>query len=242
MPHALIVVPTYNERDNVRAIAERLLAALPGARRPVRRRQLARRHRRAARRDRRGRPARPRACTAPASSASAPPTSRASAGGSPAATSTCSRWTPTAATIRSTCRQMLALAEDGADVGDRLALRPRRRHRELGHRPPAHLAAAAGCTRARSSAIDVRDVTAGFICWRRGALEAIDLSTITLERLQLPDRDEVPRASSAACSSSRRRSCSSIGASDSRRCPARSAGRRRGRGEDGSGINGDHGS
>jgi len=31
MPQALIVVPTYNERDNVRGIAERLLAALPGA-------------------------------------------------------------------------------------------------------------------------------------------------------------------------------------------------------------------
>ncbi|MGE0872695.1 MAG: polyprenol monophosphomannose synthase [Kofleriaceae bacterium] len=29
MPEALIVVPTYNERDNVRGIGERLLAALP---------------------------------------------------------------------------------------------------------------------------------------------------------------------------------------------------------------------
>jgi len=27
--------------------------------------------------------------------------------------------------------------------------------------------------------VDVRDVTAGFVCWRRAALEAIDLSTIT---------------------------------------------------------------
>ena len=27
--------------------------------------------------------------------------------------------------------------------------------------------------------IDVRDVTAGFVCWRRAALEAIDLPTIT---------------------------------------------------------------
>ena len=25
----------------------------------------------------------------------------------------------------------------------------------------------------------MRDVTAGFVCWRRGALEAIDLATIT---------------------------------------------------------------
>ncbi len=31
MPQALIVVPTYNERDNVREAAERLLGALPGA-------------------------------------------------------------------------------------------------------------------------------------------------------------------------------------------------------------------
>jgi dolichol-phosphate mannosyltransferase len=30
MPQALIVVPTYNERDNVRGISARLLAALPG--------------------------------------------------------------------------------------------------------------------------------------------------------------------------------------------------------------------
>src|SRR5262249_25671652 len=29
MPHALIVVPTYNERDNVAGHADRLLAALP---------------------------------------------------------------------------------------------------------------------------------------------------------------------------------------------------------------------
>jgi dolichol-phosphate mannosyltransferase len=27
--------------------------------------------------------------------------------------------------------------------------------------------------------IEVRDVTAGFVCWRRAALEAIELSTIT---------------------------------------------------------------
>src|SRR5689334_10830654 len=31
MPQALIVVPTYNERDNVRDIAGRLLAAAPAA-------------------------------------------------------------------------------------------------------------------------------------------------------------------------------------------------------------------
>jgi len=31
MPQALIVVPTYNERDNVRGISAQLLAALPGA-------------------------------------------------------------------------------------------------------------------------------------------------------------------------------------------------------------------
>src|ERR1700747_2003179 len=31
MPQALIVVPTYNERDNVRGVVERLLASLPQA-------------------------------------------------------------------------------------------------------------------------------------------------------------------------------------------------------------------
>ena len=90
--------------------------------------------------------------------------------------------------------QMLALAEDGADVvvGSRNV--PGGGTDELGRRAQAPLARAAASTRARSSgstsATSPRASSAG----GARALEAIDLPTDRLQRLQLPDRDEVPRA------------------------------------------------
>ena len=74
--------------------------------------------------------------------------------------------------------QMLALAEDGADVvvGSRYVPGGGTQNWGLGRK----IISRGGSLYARTVlGIDVRDVTAGFICWRRAALEAIDLSTIT---------------------------------------------------------------
>ncbi len=74
--------------------------------------------------------------------------------------------------------QMLALAEDGADlvVGSRYVPGGGTENWGLGRQ----LISRGGGLYARTIlGVDVRDVTAGFVCWRRAALEAIDLSTIT---------------------------------------------------------------
>ena len=72
---------------------------------------------------------------------------------------------------------MLALAEDGADVvvGSRYVPGGGTVNWGVGRK----LISRGGSFYARTVlGIDVRDVTAGFICWRRRALEAIDLDSI----------------------------------------------------------------
>lgn len=74
--------------------------------------------------------------------------------------------------------QMVALAEDGADVvvGSRYVPGGGTENWGLGRK----LLSRGGSLYARLIlGIDVRDVTAGFVCWRRAALEAIDLPSIT---------------------------------------------------------------
>ena len=73
--------------------------------------------------------------------------------------------------------QMLALAEDGADVvvGSRNIPGGGTVNWGVGR----NLLSKGGSFYARSIlGIDVRDVTAGFICWRRDVLEALELSTV----------------------------------------------------------------
>ena len=72
---------------------------------------------------------------------------------------------------------MLALAEDGADlvVGSRNVPGGGTLNWGLGRK----LISRGGSFYARTVlGIDVRDVTAGFVCWRRAALETIDVATI----------------------------------------------------------------
>ena len=74
--------------------------------------------------------------------------------------------------------QMMALAQDGADVvvGSRYVPGGGTENWGLGRR----VLSRGGSLYARTIlGIDLRDVTAGFICWRRSALEVIDLPTIT---------------------------------------------------------------
>jgi dolichol-phosphate mannosyltransferase len=74
--------------------------------------------------------------------------------------------------------QMLALAEDGADVvvGSRYVPGGGTQNWGLSRK----LLSRGGSFYARTIlGIDLRDVTAGFLCWRQAALEALDLSSIT---------------------------------------------------------------
>jgi dolichol-phosphate mannosyltransferase len=73
---------------------------------------------------------------------------------------------------------MLALAEDGADlvVGSRYVPGGGTANWGIGRQ----IISRGGGLYARTVlGVDVRDLTAGFVCWRRAALEAIDLATIT---------------------------------------------------------------
>jgi dolichol-phosphate mannosyltransferase len=73
---------------------------------------------------------------------------------------------------------MLALAVDGADVvvGSRYVPGGGTENWGVGRK----VISRGGSLYARTIlGVDVRDVTAGFVCWRRAALEAIDLATIT---------------------------------------------------------------
>ena len=74
--------------------------------------------------------------------------------------------------------QMVALAEDGADlvVGSRNIPGGGTENWGVGRQ----IISKGGSLYARTIlGIDVRDVTAGFVCWRRAALEAIDLASMT---------------------------------------------------------------
>jgi dolichol-phosphate mannosyltransferase len=177
MPPALIVVPTYNERDNVRGIAGRLLAALPGAEllfvddnspdgTGALLDELA--------------AAEPRLHVMHRAGKLGLGTAYVEGFGwglargydylfeMDADGSHDPRYLP----------QMVALAEDGADVvvGSRYVPGGGTENWGVGRK----LLSRGGSLYARLIlGIDVRDVTAGFVCWRRAALEAIDLPSIT---------------------------------------------------------------
>jgi dolichol-phosphate mannosyltransferase len=177
MPQALIVVPTYNERDNVRGMAERLLGALPGAellfvddRSPdgtgALLDELA--------------GAEPRIHVMHRAGKLGLGTAYVEGFGwglargyaylfqMDADGSHDPRYLP----------GMLALAEDGADVviGSRYVPGGGTVRWSAGRRALSR----GGSLYARTIlGIEVRDVTAGFMCWRRAALEAIDLQAIT---------------------------------------------------------------
>ncbi len=177
MPQALIVVPTYNERDNVRGVAERLLAALPGTEllfvddnSP----------------DGTGgvldelAAGQPRVHVMHRAGKLGLGTAYIEGFGwglargfdylfeMDADGSHDPKYLP----------QMLALAEDGADVvvGSRYVPGGGTENWGIFRK----LLSRGGSLYARTVlGVELRDVTAGFIAWRRTALEAIDLSTIT---------------------------------------------------------------
>jgi dolichol-phosphate mannosyltransferase len=177
MPQALIVVPTYNERDNVRGIAERLLAALPGTEllfvddnspdgTGALLDELA--------------GAQPRIHVMHRAGKLGLGTAYIEGFGwglargfdylfeMDADGSHDPKYLP----------QMLALAEDGADVviGSRYVPGGGTENWGIVRK----LISRGGSLYARTVlGVELRDVTAGFICWRHAALEAIDLSTIT---------------------------------------------------------------
>jgi dolichol-phosphate mannosyltransferase len=177
MPPSLIVVPTYNERDNVRGVAERLLAALPGAEvlfvddnspdgTGALLDELAGADPRIHVMHRAGKLGLGTAYVEGFGWGLArgyPYLFEMDADGSHDP-----QYLPA----------MLALAEDGADVviGSRYVPGGGTANWGLGRRV---LSRGGGFYARTILGIDIRDVTAGFVCWRRAALEAIDLSTIT---------------------------------------------------------------
>ena len=174
---AWLVLPTYNEAENIEALVAAVRDELPrlgpGA---GRRRQLARRHRR----DRRP-PCRPstttsRSCTGRARKGSAPPTSPASATPWRRAPSWSLEMDADFSHDPAYLPRLLEAAER-CRPGDRLPLRARRRGRRLGAAAPGDQPRRQRL-RPRRPRARVRDLTGGFKCFRREVLEAIDLDSI----------------------------------------------------------------
>jgi dolichol-phosphate mannosyltransferase len=177
MPGPLIVVPTYNERDNVRDIADRLLAALPETdllfvddNSPDGTGQIQ--------------------DELAAENPRVHVMHRAGKLGLGTAYVQGFRWgmdrgydylfemDADGSHDPHYLPQMLALAEDGADavIGSRYVPGGGTVNWGLGRK----FISRGGSIYARIVlGIDVRDVTAGFLCWRRSALEAIHIETIT---------------------------------------------------------------
>jgi dolichol-phosphate mannosyltransferase len=177
MPQALIVVPTYNERDNVRDAAERLLAALPGSEllfvddnspdgTGALLDQLS--------------AAQPRIHVMHRAGKLGLGTAYIEGFGWGLARGFDYLFEMDADGSHDPkyLRQMVALAEDGADVvvGSRYVPGGGTQNWGIGRK----ILSRGGSLYARTIlGVELRDVTAGFVCWRRAALEAIDLSTIT---------------------------------------------------------------
>ena len=177
MPQSLIVVPTYNERDNVRGIADQLLAALPGTdllfvddNSPDGTGELldeiANEQPRVQVMHRAGKLGLGTAYV------------EGFTWGLERGYEYLFEMDADGSHDPAYLAPMLALAEDGADVviGSRYVPGGGTANWGLGRR----LLSKGGSLYARSVlGVDVRDLTAGFICWRRSALEAIDLKTVT---------------------------------------------------------------
>ncbi len=177
MAQSLIVVPTYNEHDNVRGIAERFLAALPGAEilfvddnspdgTGALIDELA--------------AAEPRIHVMHRAGKLGLGTAYVEGFGWGLARSYEYLFEMDADGSHDPkyLPQMLALAEDGADVvvGSRYVPGGGTENWGVGRK----IISRGGGLYARTIlGVDVRDLTAGFICWRRAALEAIDLSSIS---------------------------------------------------------------
>lgn len=177
MPQSLIVVPTYNERENVQGVADRFLAALPGSEilfvddnSPDGTGQLL--------------------DEIAAKNPRIHVMHRAGKLGLGTAYVEGFGWglargyeylfemDADGSHDPSYLTQMLALAEDGADivVGSRWVPGGGTEGWGIGRK----IISRGGSFYARTIlGIDVRDVTAGFVCWRRAALEAIDLASMT---------------------------------------------------------------
>jgi dolichol-phosphate mannosyltransferase len=177
MPQSLIVVPTYNERENVRGIAERFLAALPGSEllfvddnspdgTGALLDELA--------------GAEPRIHVMHRDGKLGLGTAyrEGFAWGLGRGYEYVLQMDADGSHDPSYLPTMLALAEDGADlvIGSRYVPGGGTANWGVGRK----LISRGGGLYARTVlGVEVRDLTAGFNCWRRSALEAIDLGSIT---------------------------------------------------------------
>ncbi len=193
-----LILPTYNEAENVEAIvaaAGEVLARAPprGLSHPHRRRRLARRHGRARRRARRRARLGRRCCTAREKNGIGPAYlagfRHALERGRGLRDGDGLRLLPRSRRPRAPARGGPRRRRPRA----RLALRARRRRAATGACCAASSARAARPTRAIVLGLQVRDLTGGFKCFRREVLEAIHFDSVRSQRLRLPGRAHLPR-------------------------------------------------
>ena len=191
-----VVLPTYNEADNIEPIVGGHPRGAAGGDPARRRRRVARRHRAAGRRARRGRPAHPGPPSAGSSRVSDAPISTASGWRSPAAPTTVVQMDadfshdPAVAARRS-------IAADHRRRGrprHRVALHQGRRRRRLGDRPADRLARRQPVRADRAGPRPERPDRRLQGMARRHARGG-PVRRRPRRRLRLPDRDDLPRRS-----------------------------------------------
>ena len=99
---------------------------------------------------------------------------------------------------------------------DRLALPARRQRRELAAAPDLSQRVRATATSALVTSLSPSDCTSGFRCWRREALAQLPIGDDGVGRLRVPGRDALRRAAARGCASAKCRSSSSSGGRASR--------------------------
>ena len=168
-----VVLPTYDEAENIGPIAAAILDALPGGDAARRRRRLARRHRPARRRAGRRRSAHPRPASGGQAGARPGLSRRVRDRARRRRARPSSRWTPTSATTRRSCRRSSAPIADGtADlvIGSRYTAGGGVVDWGIGRR----LVSRGGSLFARIVlGLGPHDLTGGFKAWRATTLAAV---------------------------------------------------------------------
>ncbi len=173
-----VVLPTYNEAENIREDHGEHPARRAGDIRRDRGRRIARRDRPDRRRARPRLGPRPRVPSARRSAAAATPAPRDSATAWRRDSTRSSKWTPTSRTIPFYLPEFLAESREwDVVIGSRSVPGGGARARGLGRRLVT--AGAAFYLRTLLGLKGVRDPTSGYRCFRRSVLESIRLETLT---------------------------------------------------------------
>ena len=204
-PRVLVVLPTYQEAENIVTVLQRIRRAVPDADVLVVDDSSPDGTADSGRGERPTSSAASRSCAAPARRASARRTAPASLGPGPGL-DVLVEMDADLSHDPTRCPSLLAAVGARRRPRHRVALRRRAGRSPAGRGTAGRCRGGATATRRRCSASDVRDATAGFRAYRADMLRRHRPRRGAGRRLRLPDRDDVPRRADRRHASSRCRS------------------------------------